>query len=285
MPVLKPSQDNEDDEQRLSILADIEKSATVRLKQYADISAKVTEPLIASGALDALTKVGKTTAEAMEKFGGLVVTTKPQSGVLGITDITASVKAVNDLANSPVFTYARDALATTREISENLTAVTTPIVSRIADMNKAIFEPMERLKETASVLTKVHNFDLSIKAIEAFPITHEHWMGKTYEIEPVTLRPPQIMAEIIELKATVSNLAAEIVEEVKVEFREQIDKLAEKGIINSRIKNQILHCKFCDEIICKVKDLGAYIQGIQDQRCPKCHKTLKIPQDLKIRDI
>lgn len=280
MPVLKPPQD---DETRLSILADIEKSATIRLNQYVDISAKVTEPLIASGALTGLTEIGKTAIEAMNKFERLTIT-QPQSGVLGITDITTSVRAINDLAASPVFTYATEALAQTRRINDQINVVNTHFIKNLPELSKfaeAVTVPMERLNKTATVLNQVHNFGLSIKGLEAFPITTEHWMGKTYDIEPLTVRQPQIQvtAAIAVLKERVDNLADEISEKVEIKFQEQFDILIEKSIIPAGIKQANCHCPKCDRLLFKVEDMSHFMRG--SHKCG-CGETLQIPRDLKI---
>ena len=285
MPKSKPPQDTNDDERRVSILDDIEKSATVHLNQINDISVKLTEPLIQNGALTAMTEAGTSAMKAIERFGGLVA--QPQNGVLGISDISASVKAINDLATSPVFTYATEALAETRRINEQITSIRTDFIERMPDLTKfteamqSVTEPIVRLQETARVLNKVHNFDLSIKAIEAFPVTTKHWMGEAYEVEPYITRPPQIQitAAIAVLKERVDNLADEISEKVELKFQEQIDILIEKSIIPVGIKQANCHCIHCDRLVFKVEDMSHFM--VASHKC-QCGETLQIPRDLKI---
>jgi hypothetical protein len=277
-------QKGKDNEKRLSILSDIEKSATIRLEQYADISAKVTEPLIQSGVLTGLTKIGQSTAEAMAKLGDVTIPTK---SILGITDATSSVRAIQDLATSPVFTQAAEALAETRRINEQITSIKTDFIDRMPDLTKfaeamqSVTEPIVRLQETASVLNRVHNFDVSIMAVtEAYDaVSTKPWI--TEREDYITYRPPQsqIVAAVSVLSERVDNLADEISEKVEQKFEEKIDILIQKRIIPVGIKQANCYCPKCDKLLFKVEDMSHFMRG--SHKCV-CGETLQIPRDLKI---
>lgn len=274
MPVLKSPQDSEDDEPRLSILADIEKSATARLDQYVDISTKLTEPLLQSGVLTGIVEANKTAMDAMEKFSSIVT----------IPDVTASVRAINDLAASPVFTHATEALEATRYINDQITTINTDFIERLPDLSRiaqVITEPMERLQETASVLSRVHDFDTSISAItEAYDaVSVQPWMPQT---DDYIIRRPQhlqITSAIAVLQERLDNFSDEISEKVEVKFQEQIDILIEKSIIPAGIKKAECRCSKCDKLLFKVEDMSHFMKGTL--KC-NCGETLQIPRDLKI---
>lgn len=252
MPVLKkPKKD--DKELRLSILADIEKSTVVRLNQYADISAKLAEPLT-------------------------------KSGILGVvTDFQKSTQVLTDLATSPAFTRATEALVTTKHISDSLITLTAPAMKSMQALSSVVVKPMEHLIDTVSILNRNHQFDLSIKAITetADIFSSKPLMARTFEVEPITYRPPQtqITAIVAVLKERFDNFADEITEKVDQKFQERFDILIEQGIIPAGIKKANCHCPKCDRLLFKVMDMSHFMIGTL--KC-ECRETLQIPRDLKI---